>query len=52
MLTEERIMVQTPEKTVSLAEFLQLPETKPASEYINGKIIQKPIPQGHHSVIQ
>ena len=35
-------MVQTPEKTVSLAEFLQLPETKPASEYIDGKIIQKP----------
>jgi len=45
-------MVQTPEKTVSLEEFLQLPETKPASEYINGKIIQKPMPQGHHSAIQ
>ena len=45
-------MVQTPEKTVSLAEFLQLPETKPASEYIDGKIIQKPMPQGHHSTIQ
>ncbi|MEX0269768.1 Uma2 family endonuclease [Leptolyngbyaceae cyanobacterium UHCC 1019] len=45
-------MVQTPEKTVSLAEFLQLPETKPASEYIDGKIIQKPMPQGHHSAIQ
>ncbi|PZV04647.1 MAG: hypothetical protein DCF22_25295 [Leptolyngbya sp.] len=45
-------MVQTPEKTVSLEEFLQLPETKPASEYIDGKIIQKPMPQGHHSVIQ
>ena len=45
-------MVQTPEKTVSLEEFLQLPETKPASEYINGKIIQKPMPPGKHSVIQ
>ncbi|MBM0743459.1 Uma2 family endonuclease [Phormidium sp. CLA17] len=45
-------MVQTPEKTVSLEEFLQRPVTKPASEYINGKIIQKPIPQGHHSTIQ
>jgi Uma2 family endonuclease len=45
-------MVQTPEKTMSLEAFLQLPETKPASEYIDGKIIQKPMPQGKHSVIQ
>lgn len=45
-------MVQAPSKTVTLAEFLQLPETKPASEYIDGRIIQKPMPQGKHSVIQ
>jgi Uma2 family endonuclease len=45
-------MVQTPTKTMSLEEFLQLPETKPASEYIDGQVIQKPMPQGHHSVIQ
>ncbi|MDX2242768.1 MAG: Uma2 family endonuclease [Leptolyngbyaceae cyanobacterium bins.302] len=45
-------MVQTPEKIVSLEEFLHLPETKPASEYIDGKIIQKPMPQGKHSTIQ
>ncbi|MBV5260114.1 Uma2 family endonuclease [Synechococcus moorigangaii CMS01] len=36
----------------SLAEFLALPETKPASEYINGKIYQKPMPQGKHSTLQ
>ncbi len=35
-----------------LNEFLQLPETKPASEFINGEIIQKPMPQGEHSLIQ
>ena len=35
-------MVQAPSKPLTLAEFLQLPETKPASEYINGTIIQKP----------
>ena len=29
-----------------------MPETKPAGEYINGQIIQKPVPQGKHSVIQ
>ncbi|NET35026.1 MAG: Uma2 family endonuclease [Cyanothece sp. SIO1E1] len=45
-------MVQTPAKPLTLAEFLDLPETKPASEYIDGKIIQKPMPQGKHSTIQ
>ena len=45
-------MVTTPAKPITLEEFLALPETKPASEYINGKIIQKPMPQGEHSTIQ
>ena len=45
-------MIQAPSRTLTLAEFLQLPETKPASEYIDGQIIQKPMPQGKHSVIQ
>ncbi len=45
-------MVQAPFKTLTLEEFLQLPETKPASEYIDGQIIQKPMPQGKHSTIQ
>jgi Uma2 family endonuclease len=38
--------------SLSLDEFLQLPETKPYSEYIDGKIEQKPMPQGQHSVLQ
>jgi len=33
-------------KTLTLEEFLKLPETKPASEYIGGQIIQSPL-QGH-----
>ena len=37
---------------ISLEEFLQQAETKPASEYIDGKIYQKPMPQGQHSNIQ
>ncbi|ACK72670.1 protein of unknown function DUF820 [Gloeothece citriformis PCC 7424] len=37
---------------LSLEEFLKLPETKPASEYIDGVIEQKPMPQGEHSIIQ
>lgn len=31
-------MVQTPAKALTLAEFLKLPETKPASEYIETKV--------------
>jgi Uma2 family endonuclease len=45
-------MVQVPTKPLTLTEFLQLPETEPASEYINGQIIQKPMPQGKHSKLQ
>jgi Uma2 family endonuclease len=45
-------MVQTPTKPITLADFLQLPETKPASEFVSGQIIQKPMPQGKHSTIQ
>ncbi|MFM2062675.1 MAG: hypothetical protein RLZZ507_2345 [Cyanobacteriota bacterium] len=45
-------MVATPTRQLNLEEFLQLPETKPTSEYINGEIIQKPMPQGKHSIIQ
>jgi Uma2 family endonuclease len=45
-------MVQTPTKPLTLTEFLQIPETKPASEFIDGDIIQKPVPQGKHSTLQ
>ena len=45
-------MVQTPLKPITLTDFLQLPETKPASEYIDGQIIQKPMPKADHSGIQ
>ena len=45
-------MLQAPYQPLTLEEFLQLPETKPASEYINGQIIQKPMPKGKHSLLQ
>ena len=45
-------MVKAPTKTFTLDEFLKLPETKPANEYTNGQIIQKPMPQGKHSKLQ
>lgn len=37
---------------LTLEEFLLLPENQPASEFINGEIIQKPMPQGEHSRLQ
>lgn len=45
-------MVQTPSKPLTLEEFLLLPETKPTTEYIDGQMIQKPMPQGEHSALQ
>jgi Uma2 family endonuclease len=45
-------MVQALTKSLTLNEFLTLPDTKPASEYIDGEVIQKPMPQGEHSVLQ
>lgn len=45
-------MTVTVSQAISLEEFLQLPETKPASEYINGEIVQKPMPKGRHSRLQ
>lgn len=45
-------MTSTASKPLTLEEFLKLPETKPASEYINGEIIQKPMPKGRHSRLQ
>jgi len=45
-------MVQARSKPLTLTAFLKLPETKPASEYVNGHIIQKPMPKGRHSRLQ
>jgi Uma2 family endonuclease len=46
------IVAQPETKKLTLDEFLQLPETKPASEFINGEVQQKPMPQGEHSLLQ
>lgn len=45
-------MATTIHPLITLEEFLKLPETKPASELINGRIYQKPMPQGKHSRLQ
>ncbi|MEG4407274.1 Uma2 family endonuclease [Microcoleus sp. MON2_D5] len=43
--------IHSPSK-ISPEEFLLLPETKPASEYVDGQIYQKAMPQGKHSTLQ
>ena len=45
-------MGTTTAKKLTLEQFLELPETKPASEYLDGEIIQKPMPKGRHSCLQ
>jgi Uma2 family endonuclease len=45
-------MVQTPTRTLTLEAFLQQPETKPASEYIDGQVFQKLMPELDHAAIQ
>lgn len=38
--------------SLTLVDFLDLPETEPASEYIDGEILQKAMPKGKHSHLQ
>jgi Uma2 family endonuclease len=44
--------MSTATQSLTLEEFLTLPETKPASEFINAEIVQKPMHQGEHSRLQ
>lgn len=46
------ISTTKPLTQITLDEFLELPETQPASEYIEGIIYQKPMSQGEHSLLQ
>ncbi len=46
------IAVSQIQQKLTLEDFLELPETKPYSEYNKGEIEQKPMPQGQHSTIQ
>ncbi|HAN46624.1 MAG TPA: hypothetical protein DCQ32_08745 [Cyanobacteria bacterium UBA8156] len=45
-------MTTTVTPVLSLEAFLAQPETKPASEFWDGQITQKPMPQGEHSLLQ
>lgn len=45
-------MTTTLHQPITLEEFLKLPETTPASEFIDGYVYQKPMPQGKRSRLQ
>ncbi|MBD2594414.1 Uma2 family endonuclease [Nostoc spongiaeforme FACHB-130] len=47
-------MTASPSKVMTLAEFLQLPEIEdsPAWEYVDGVVMQKPMPKTRHSILQ
>jgi Uma2 family endonuclease len=45
-------MARVDEELMTLARFLELPETKPALEFIDGKVIPKMSPKRRHSMIQ
>ena len=42
----------TTTRKLTLDEFLALPETEPASELIDGEVLQKPTPTWDHGVIE
>ena len=39
-------------RRLTLEEFLALPETEPASEFIEGEVVQKPMPTKAHMSVQ
>ncbi len=45
-------MSQILHENLTLEQFLRLPETKPALEYLQGKVVQKVSPKTTHSVLQ
>ena len=45
-------MTVTQPLAITLEEFLQRPATKPASEYIDGAMVQKPIPKTRYARLQ
>ncbi|EDX87628.1 hypothetical protein S7335_5338 [Synechococcus sp. PCC 7335] len=51
-MTGTSSMVPASAPPLTLDVFLQLPETQPASEYINHRATQKAMPQGEHSLLQ
>src|SRR4051812_10150863 len=48
----EDVAAEAVGRWMTLDEFLALPETKPALEYVAGRVTQKVAPQGQHVTLQ
>jgi len=48
----EDVAAEAVGRRMTLDEFLALPETKPALEYVAGRVTQKVAPQGQHALLQ
>jgi len=48
----EDVAAEAVGRRMTLDEFLALPETKPALEYVAGRVTQKVAPQGQHVLLQ
>jgi hypothetical protein len=46
LIGRQPVVIQTPLRSVTLAEFLQQPETEAAGEYFDGQVIEKSMAQG------
>ena len=51
-ITQQDVEAEVVGQRMTLSEFLALPETKPALEYVDGVVTQKVSPQGQHGFIQ
>ena len=51
-ITRDDIAAEAVGRRMTLDEFLGLPETKPALEYVDGVVTQKVAPQGQHVLLQ
>jgi len=51
-VTSEDVAAAAVGQKMTLDEFLTLPETEPASEYVEGVVTQKVAPQGQHVLLQ
>jgi len=52
MIALRRPAMATVSQPMTLEAFLELPEEKPALEYVDGRVTQKVSPQGKHSTLQ
>ena len=51
-ITRDDVAAEAVGRRMTLDEFLELPETKPVLEYVDGVVTQNVAPQGQHVLLQ